>query len=335
MIPEKHIFTVDTHTMGEPTRVIISGFGPLPPSSIPLKRDYIKKEYDHIRTALLHEPRGHKDMFGSIILDSNDPKANLGVVFMDSNGYLNMCVHGTIGTVTAALEMGIISPSLSEIIVDTPAGLVKVNIDIGNDRLIDITIQNVASFLYKSFEINVPNIGTITVDIAFGGNFFALVEEKDIRVRICHKNIDKLIGIGMSILKIVNENIKVSHPINSFISSIDLVEISGEPSTSLADEKNIVIFGRGQFDRSPCGTGTCARMAALFSKGKLSLLREFKNESIIGSIFNARLKEKTTVGNTPAVIPTITGSAHIIGFQHFVIRDNDPLKYGFLVDTFS
>ncbi|MFH0813992.1 MAG: proline racemase family protein [Pseudomonadota bacterium] len=329
----KHIFAVDSHTMGEPTRIIIGGIGPIPGATIVGKRQFLIDNFDHIRTALMHEPRGHCNMFGAIILEPTNPKADLGIVFMDCGGYLNMCGHGSIGVVTVALEMGILEQEapITKVTLDTPGGLVYARAEIENGTVKSVTIQNVPSFIFReTLPIEVPRIGTIPIDIAFGGNFCALVAASDLGLELEPANMFKLIEMGSLILQSVNK-IVVSHPTKSHIQTIDLVKIYGPTKSAKADEKNIVVFGHGQFDRSPCGTGTCARMAALFSKGKLKLGQEFINESIIGTTFSGRLIDETIVGNIKAVIPEITARAFITGIQQFVIDPADPLRYGFSI----
>jgi len=331
---KKHIFAIDSHTMGEPTRVVIGGIKPIPGKTIVEKRGYLAANFDYIRTALMHEPRGHRNMFGSIILEPTDSRADLGIVFLDGAGYLNMCVHGTIGAITVAIEMGLIDgiEPTTKVTLETPAGLIFATAELEREVVKSVTIENVPSFLFcEDIRLDLPGVGTIPVDIAFGGNFFALVDSADIGLKVVPENIQKLVEMGMDILLRVNNQVEVAHPTKSQVRSIDLLEIYELTHGSKSDERNIVVLGHGQFDRSPCGTGTCARMATLFAKGKLTLGQEFINESIIGTTFRGRLIREAVIGNIPAVIPEITGQAFITGIQQFVIDPADPLKYGFLV----
>ncbi|KUK14670.1 MAG: proline racemase [bacterium] len=329
------LYVVDSHTMGEPTRVVIGGIPFIPGNTMAEKKELLERNMDHIRKSLMHEPRGHKDMFGSIITSPVTPEGDLGVIFMDCNGYLNMCVHGSIGTVTVAIETGIIKANepVTCLKIDTPAGLIEARAEVKNNTVQSVTIRNVPSFLYKpDVEIEIAHIGKVKVDIAFGGSFFAIVDAKQLGVKITPHNVEKLIKIGMAIKETVNERVKAQHPEREHIKTIDLVEIYDETDNPNADLKNVVIFGKGQIDRSPCGTGTSAKMATLYAKGKLKLHQPFYYESIIGTIFKGELVGETRVGPYNAVIPEITGKAFITGFNQIVINPEDPMKYGFLLD---
>jgi len=329
-----HLFAVDSHTMGEPTRVVIGGVKPIPGKTMAEKREYLKVHFDHIRTALMLEPRGHKDMFGSILMEPTDPQADLGIVFMDGTGYLNMCGHGTIGAVTVALEMGLLElkEPVTKVTFDTPSGLVFATAETEEGVVKNVRVENVPSFLYREdIQIDVPGIGRIPIDIAFGGNFFALVDNAHLRLKIVPENVGKLLETGMNILRQVNREVEVNHPTRAHLRSVDLVQIHELVDGRKARGRNVVIFGERQVDRSPCGTGTCAKMATLFAKGKLGLEEEFVHESIIGTTFSGRLLRQTVVGDIPAVIPEIMGQAFITGIQQFVIDPADPLKYGFRV----
>lgn len=328
------IYAVDSHTMGEPTRVVIGGVPHIPGKTMAEKKEYLEKNMDHLRTALMHEPRGHRDMFGSIITSPVNPEADFGIIFMDGGGYLNMCGHGSIGAITVAIETGIVKSAepITYIKLDTPAGLVQARAEVKNNMVKSVTVRNVPAFLYKAdAEIDVPDIGKVKTDIAFGGSFFAIVDAKQFNVRIVPENIDVLIRIGMAIRRAANKQIKVQHPENEHIKTIELVEIYDETDNPKAHLRNVVIFGDGQADRSPCGTGTSAKMATLHAKGKLGLKEPFYYESIIGTIFKGELVEETNVGPYEAVIPEITGNAFITGFNQFVIDPEDPAKYGFLL----
>lgn len=325
---------IDTHTMGEPTRIVTGGIPNIPGKTIAEKKVYFEKQLDYIRKSLMYEPRGHKDMFGAIITNPTNSETDLGIIFMDGGGYLNMCCHGCIGVVTVAVETGMVrvTEPMTYVTLDTPAGLIKAKAMIKDKIVQTITIQNVPSFLYKSdVRIYLSNLKHIKADIAFGGSFFVMINVKELGLKLEVSNIEKLIKIGMEIKKAVNEQIKVQHPEKKHITSIDLVEIYDEPANEEADLKNIVIFGDGQFDRSPCGTGTSAKMATLFAKHELEIGKEFINESIIGTKFRGRLLKEVFVNGLKAVIPEITGNAYITGFNRFVLTPNDPFKFGFIV----
>lgn len=328
----RYIHAIDSHTMGEPTRVVIGGVPNIPGKTLPEKKAYLEENMDYLRRAIMHEPRGHNDMFGSILVQPVSDEADIGIIFMDGGGYLNMCGHGTIGASTIAIESGMVPKvePYTELTLEAPAGLIRVKAAIENGRVKEVSFRNVPAFLYKEdVKINVPEIGEITLDIAFGGSFFAIVDAKQLGIKITPENATKLKDIGLKIRDIVNKEIKVQHPTLDHIKTVDLVEIYDEPTNPEATLKNVVVFGEGQVDRSPCGTGTSAKMATLFAKGKLKEGELFVYESIIGTMFKGRVVGTTKVGEFDAVIPEITGSAYITGFNTFVIDEDDPMKYGF------
>lgn len=332
---QTRIFAVDSHTMGEPTRVVVGGLPYVHGKTMQEKRIILGSRFDHFRTALMHEPRGHKDMFGSILFEPTDPEADLGIVFMDGGGYLPMCGHGTIGAVTVALETGIIEPRepMTEVRLDTPAGLIQAWAAINKGRIQEITIRNLPAFLYaKDVKLQVPGLGRVRADIAFGGNFCALVDAQDLGLSLSPGHTRSIIETGLAIQKQINQEIQIVHPLQGHLNSVQLVEFCAPPTKPAAQAKNVVVFGAGQIDRSPCGTGTCSKMAALWAKGQLSLNQEFIHESIVGTTFRGRLVNTAQCGEFKAVIPEITAKAFILGFQQFVIDPEDPLAYGFLIE---
>lgn len=333
----EHVFTtVDTHTAGEPTRVVVSGF-PFLSGTMAQRRQRLQEAYDSIRTTLMHEPRGHADMFGAILMTPASPEADLGVVFMDSGGYLAMCGHGSIGAVAAALATGVVPAEEPEtsIVMDTPAGLVRARAQVEHGRVGEIAVENVPAFLYQGGGELELSSGRLTVDVAFGGNFFALVPAERLGLTVERTHLAELTHRGVEILAAVNEQLDVFHPTAPHIDAVDLVEIYEDKPEDGADCRNVVIFGESQADRSPCGTGTCAKMAALHAEGRLGLDEPFVNESILGTRFTGRLLRETKVGTFNAVIPEIAGRAYVTGFQQFVVDRDDPLKSGFLLDAAS
>lgn len=328
----KSINIIDTHTMGEPTRIIVGGLPVIPGDSMPEKKKYLEENLDHIRTMVMHEPRGHKDMFGAIITQPTLPEADIGVIFMDGGGYLNMCCHGSIGVSTMLVETGMVKMKepVTDIVLEAPAGLIKAKVSVKNGKVNGVTITNVPSFLLiEDVEIEVPSLGKIKLDISYGGSFFALVNANQLGMNVDLKNINELVEVGLAIRDIVNSEIKVSHPEKPHINSVDLVEIYDLPTTNGADLKNVVVFGMGQFDRSPCGTGTSAKLATLYAKGKIGLNEPFVYESITGTTFTGNVISETNIENYKGVIPEISGRAFITGFSQLVIDPYDPFKYGF------
>ncbi len=331
---KKSMHAIDSHTMGEPTRIITSGIPKIPGKTIADKKEYLESNLDYIRTAVMNEPRGHNDMFGSILMEPVSEEADFGIVFMDGGGYLNMCGHGSIGAASAIVETGMVDvvEPITKVVLESPAGLIKADVRVENDIVKDATITNVPSFLYKrDLKINVPTVGEVTLDIAFGGSFFAIVDitQGCLNVDICVENAHEIKELGIKIRNEVNKSITVSHPYLTYIKTVDLVEFYGPAKNPKATMQNVVIFGSGQVDRSPCGTGTSAKLATLIAKGKLKLNEEFVYESITGTMFTGKAIEKVKIGEYDGIIPQITGRAYVTGFNHFIINDEDPLKYGF------
>jgi proline racemase len=344
---KRRIFAVDSHTEGEPTRVVIGGIPAIPGKDMVEKRRYLEEHLDHIRTSIMLEPRGHNDMFGSILTAPTRPEAHLGIIFMDGGGYLNMCGHGTIGAVTVALEMGLIEAAGSEmeVVLEAPAGLVRCRATLEGERVTGVSFTNVPAFLYrqdavvflprKVMEENLPGIALkgdadtvpVTLDIAFGGNFFAIVPAADYGISLAPDNASRLIRLGMEVMEAVNEQVPVQHPELPHINRVDLTEFSRNEGPNFY--KNAVVFGLGQLDRSPCGTGTCAKMASLHRRGKLAVGDTFIHDSILNTRFYGKILGTTTVGELPAVIPEITGAAFITGINQFILDDADPLTRGF------
>lgn len=330
----KTIETIDTHTMGQPTRIIKGGVINIPGATMAEKKQYLSDHKDDIRRTLMHEPRGHKDMFGAIYTRPCHPEAHFGVIFMDSGGYLNMCGHGTIGAVTASIATGAtaVTGEYNKVNIDTPAGLIKTVARVRDDIVEEVSVLNIPSFLYKQdVDVRVKGLGRIKLDIAFGGSFFALVDVTEVDSIIKPENVNHLIRIGMEIKESVNRQVEIRHPEMTYIKTCDLVKFYGAPDDPTARYKGTVVFGDGQVDRSPCGTGVSAKLAALHAKGMLGVDETIVNESIIGTLFKGRITETCKVGVYDAVIPEITGSAFITGFNTFVFDNRDPVKGGFVL----
>lgn len=323
---------IDTHTAGEPTRIITKGVPTISGSTMMEKKEYMEEHLDWLRRAVMLEPRGHDNMFGAILTEPVHPDADLGIIFMDGGGYLNMCGHGTIGTSMAAVETGIVPKvePITKVRLDAPAGLVEASVAVVEGKVKSVTVTNVPSFLYQQdVKITTPMLGEVTFDIAFGGSFFALIESDYFGYDILPEHSEELMNQALELREIINREIKVSHPLQPHIKTVDLIEIYGPAVSDKADARNVVIFGDRQIDRSPCGTGTSAKMATLCAKGKLAIGEEFVYESITGTMFKGKIISKTKVGEFDAYVPQITGSAWITGFNQFVIDDSDPVKYGF------
>lgn len=328
----RSIHAVDSHTMGEPTRVVVGGVPQIPGKTMPEKKKYLEDHLDYLRTAIMLEPRGHNDMFGSIVTTACNPEADFGIIFMDGGGYLNMCGHGSIGAATIAVETGIVpmKEPVTEVNMEAPAGLIRAKVEVKNGKVQSVSIVNVPAFLYKADQqIDLPGYGKITFDISFGGSFFAIVPAKQLNIKLLPENADKLKVLGIQIRDIINKEIKIQHPVLEHIKTVDLVEFFDETDNPKANLRNVVVFGQGQVDRSPCGTGTSAKLATLHAKGKLKQGEKFVYESIASTLFTGEIVGTTKVGDYDAVIPQITGSAYITGFCQYVIDEDDPVKHGF------
>lgn len=322
---ENYIQTIDAHTMGEAARIVIEGIPEIHGNTMMEKKNYMQTEMDAIRKLLMHEPRGHLNMFGAILTEPINSECDLGVLFMDSGGYLNMCGHGTIAAVTVAIDQNLIGKK-DKVLLDTPSGIVECHIVYENDRVKEVSFINVPAFLLKkNVSVLVENVGYIKMDIAFGGSFFAIVDAKQFELELVIEEQDKIAALGMEIRKAANEQLKIKHPEIPEINTIDLVEFSLEVGKN--HYKNTVVFGDGQIDRSPCGTGTCAKLATLNLKKGEQIIQE----SIIGSKFKGSIVDYTEVQDISAIIPKITGSAWMTGIHQFSLDATDPYIEGFLL----
>lgn len=296
------------------------------------KKQYLMDHCDQLRRLVMHEPRGHADMFGAVLTEPFDAEAAYGMIFIDGAGCLNMCGHGTIGVATALVETGMVpvTEPYTDLLLEAPVGPVHVRVRVENACAKEVSFRNVPAFLYREdVRVDVDEIGSVPCDIAFGGNFFALVEDKALKVGdISPQTIPEIVPKALTLMKRLNEQVAVRHP-ELPIESVELVEVFGPPKSAGADCQNIVVLGHGEVDRSPCGTGTCAKVAALVAKRQLGLNEDFVHESVFRTKFTARAVEKTTVGPYSAIVPEITGSAFITGFNRLVLDEEDPLQCGF------
>ncbi|WPC42031.1 proline racemase [Clostridium sp. JS66] len=330
----KVINTVESHTMGEPTRIVTGGVPKIPGKTMAEKMEYMEKNMDYLRTMLMLEPRGHNDMFGAIFTEPCVDEADIGVIFMDGGGYLNMCGHGSIGSATCAVEMGMVpvTEPYTDIVLEAPAGIIKARVKVENGKAKEVSIVNVAAFLYKKdIEVNVPDFGKLTLDISFGGSFFAMVKASDVGIDLIPKNAQQLNDLGMKIIHAVNEQVEIQHPILKHIKTVDLCEFYAPAKSEDADVQNVVVFGQGQVDRSPCGTGTSAKLADLYAREEIEVGGQIVNESIICTKFTGKVLSKAKVGEFDGIIPEITGSAYVTGFSQYLIDPDDPVKHGFIL----
>ncbi|MDP5275528.1 proline racemase family protein [Chengkuizengella axinellae] len=333
MKSSKMFRTIDTHTGGNPTRTVLSGLPKLSGNTMSEKMLHMKEEYDWIRKLLMNEPRGHDVMSGVLLIEPCHPDADLGVIYIETGGYLPMCGHDTIGFCTAMVESGMIEvvEPITTLTLDTPAGLVKTEILVENGKAKEVSFLNIDSFLYKSIEVNVEGLGNVACDIAYGGNFYAITDARTLGIELVPSNSAEIIESAIKIRKEINQKIEIVHPQYPFIHGCTHVEFYTDPSHKDANVKNTVVVPPGGIDRSPCGTGTSAKLATLFANEQIKVEEEFVHESIVGTLFKAKVKEQTKVGDLPAVITVITGSAWVMGFHTFFSHDEDELNEGFLL----
>jgi proline racemase len=335
--PPEHwlkITTIDAHTEGEPFRVVTGGFPELPGEDILARRRYAKENLDHLRTALMWEPRGHADMYGCIVTPPVTPEADFGVLFMHNEGYSPMCGHGIIGITTVALETGLVPMDSPEttIRIDTPAGLVTAHARVAGGHVQGVYFHNVPSFVLASDEaVEVPGMGRVRYDIAFGGAFYAFVQAEEVGVTCSPEDFQALIRKGMAIKRAIASTRPIAHPFEEDLSFLYGTIFIAPALAEGAHSRNVCIFAEGEVDRSPTGTGVSARLALHHARGEIDLNQPMVIESIIGSRFAGCVVQTTTFGPYPAVIPEVEGTAHITGRHEFLIDPTDPLRNGFVL----
>ncbi|MEO5943338.1 MAG: 4-hydroxyproline epimerase [Ferruginibacter sp.] len=325
---------IDAHTCGNPVRLVKHGGPALVGNTMSEKRQHFLKEYDWIRTGLMFEPRGHDMMSGSILYPSHNPENDVAVLFIETSGCLPMCGHGTIGTITIAIEEGLIQPKTPGIVrMEAPAGLVMINYKQEGKKVTSVKLTNVASYLAATeLTVESPQLGELVVDVSYGGNFYAIVDEQKNFKGIQNYTASELISFSGILRKRINEKYNFVHPENETINGCSHILWTGEVLDKTSTARNAVFYGEKAIDRSPCGTGTSARMAQWYAKGKLKKGDLFIHESIIGSKFTGTIEEETMVGNIAAIRPGIEGWAKIYGQNTITIdKEDDPYAYGFQV----
>ena len=327
---------IDGHTCGNPVRVVKSGHPPLVGDNMSEKRQHFIKEYDWIRTGLMFEPRGHDMMSGSFLYPPHNPANDFAILFIETSGALPMCGHGTIGTITIAIEEGLITPKVpGKIRMEAPAGLVEIVYKQTGTKVDWVKITNVKSYLAaEGLTVYCPDLGDIIFDVAYGGNFYAIIDPQQNFSGIQDFTASQIVQYSQTIREQINIRYpnKFIHPDDSSIKNVTHLLWSGTPIHQGSDGRNAVFYGDKAIDRSPCGTGTSARLAQLHAKGKLKKGVEFIHESFIGSTFVGCVEEETIVGNYPAIIPSIKGWAKVYGYNTIVIDDeDDPYAHGFSV----
>ena len=330
----RRIQTIDAHTAGEPFRVIVSGYPELEGETVLERRRFALANHDALRTALMWEPRGHADMYGCVIVPPDSEGADFGILFLHNEGYSTMCGHGIIGITMVVLETGMLPATGPETVIriDTPAGLVTARAKMEGGRVTSVAFANVPSFvLLADRTVQVPGLGTVRYDVAYGGAFYAYVDAAEVGVTLGPESFQQLIDKGMAIKRAVMAAGGITHPFEQDLSFLYGTIFTGVPLSDGADFRNVCIFAEGEVDRSPTGTGVSGRAAIHHARGELAVGEEMVFESIIGSRFTVRVLEETEYGPYPAVIPEVEGSASITGRHEFLIDPDDPLRDGFIL----
>ena len=329
-----HTFScLDGHTCGNPVRLVMGGAPLLDGATMSERRLDFLARHDWIRKALMFEPRGHDVMSGSILYPPTRADCDIGILFIEVSGCLPMCGHGTIGTVTMAVENGLVSPAKpGELALDAPAGRVLARYEQQGRFVESVRITNVASYLAATdVKIDVPGIGELAFDIAYGGNYYAILEPQKNYAGLESLSAGDVLRLSPVVRKLINDKIQPVHPENETIRGVSHVMWTGRPQTARAQARNAVFYGDKAIDRSPCGTGTSARMAQLAAKGRLKAGDTFVHESIIGSLFDGRVEAPARVGNHDAIVPSIAGWARQHGINTIFVDDRDPFSHGFQV----
>jgi 4-hydroxyproline epimerase len=331
----RHLFDcIDAHTCGNPVRLVKSGGPSLDGDSMSEKRLHFLREFDWIRQGLMFEPRGHDMMSGSILYPPGDPENDLAVLFIETSGCLPMCGHGTIGTVTMGIEEGLIQPKNEGLVnMETPAGLVKVSYETINGKVVSVKFTNIPSYLaVAGLELQSPHLGKLVVDVAYGGNYYAIIDPQENFTDMANYSAAELIQMSPAIRQAINDAVELVHPQDPTIRGCSHIMWTGEPVKPDSTSRNAVFYGDKAIDRSPCGTGTSARMAQWVAQGRLQIGDSFVHESIIGSQFVGTVESVAAVGRFSAIVPSIEGWAKIIGYNQIIIdQKDDPFALGFQV----
>ncbi len=327
-------FCIDAHTCGNPVRVVAGGAPALEGADMSARRAYFQKHYDWIRTGLMFEPRGHDIMSGSILYPPLREDCDVAILFIETSGCLPMCGHGTIGTVTVAIEHGLARPRQEGLLrLDTPAGRVDAHYSMKGGKVDHVRLRNVPSFLAaRDLEVECPDLGRLRFDVAYGGNFYAIIEEQENYRGLDALSVTDIQRLSPGLRQRINERYAFVHPQDASIRGLSHVQWTGRPRHEQAAARNAVFYGDKGIDRSPCGTGTSARMAQLHARGRLKTGEEFVHESIIGSLFTGRIEGETEIAGQTAIVPSIEGWARITGMNTiFIDEEDDPYAHGFLL----
>jgi len=327
------IVTIDSHTQGEPTRLLIGGIEALHGRTMKEKRDHFESRYDHVRMLLTREPRGHRGIMAAVVTEPVSPKGDFGLFYMDARRYPYLCGHATIGAVVSLIETGALKAGTGEMVVtvDTPSGPLEAHTRIQSGRVQSVAIDMVPSFVFDTGrELNVDGFGSISVDLVCVGGFFAMVSARSIGIDLSPENSPRIIPLGMAVIEAANRSLSVYHPERPEVNTVDVTEFYDEdPETGIG--KSMVIYSESHMDRSPCGTGTTAKMTLLHHQGRLDKMKVYKNAGPLGTVFEGRIVKTLSIGSFDGIVGQVRGSARITGFHRFVIDAADPFQKGFLI----
>lgn len=326
--------TVDTHTAGEPLRIVTAGVPRLPGETMLEKRRFAAENLDLVRKALMWEPRGHADMYGAFVTEPVTDEADLGVIFMHNEGYSDMCGHGVIALASVAVAQGLVPVTIGEtrVGIDAPAGFIEAFVEWDGVKVGGVRFRNVPSFLYRrDVNVTTPSFGPVMVDVAFGGAFYAYLDGAQVGLEVTPQNLRALVQLGDEVKKAVAASLELQHPLVPELNALYGTIIGGPPRHAGSTQANVCVFADREVDRSPTGTGTAGRVAQLYARGKLGEDDILVNESIIGTVFTGRVAGHTQVGEYEAVVPEVGGRAAITGFNQWVIDPDDPVGEGFLL----
>ena len=332
---ENCVTTIDSHTEGETTRLIVNGLEEIKGKTMMDKLDWFKSRYDHIRCLLTKEPRGSKEILAAVLTENVTPTAKFGLIYMDAKRYPYLCGHATIGAIVTLARTGFLSLSQGEnlVLVDTPSGPMEARVSVHGDKLNAVAINMVPSFVYDTGQkIEVQGFGTIKVDLVCTGGFFAMVDSTQIPMEPVLENKVFLTDLGMKIIDAANEQLSVSHPVRPDVRTIDVTEFyDSKYDKGKASGRGMVIYGESHVDRSPCGTGTAAKLTLLHHYGKIKMNQKYKNFSPLRTSFDAMIVKKEKIGSIDGFIVQIQGMAYLTGIHHFIIEDDDPFQKGFII----
>jgi proline racemase len=330
------LVTVESHTVGEATRLVVGGIPSIPGKTINEKRFHLMHNWDHYRLMLTREPRGSRETVGVVVTEPVTPGASVGLIYMDAHRYPYMCGHGTIGAVTSLIETGILKAVEPEttLTIDTPSGPTRALARVIAGKVQSVSIQLVPCFVYSQDQVlEIPGFGRLRVDMVYAGGFFAMADAAQLGFALLPENARRIADLGMAVIEAANQQLTVRHPEQPEVTTVDVAEFYDLTEHSLCRGKGAVVYGESHVDRSPCGTGTSAKMALLHRKGELALNQTYTNAGILDTTFDARLVAETSVGDLPAVVPEITGSACITGINQFIVDSRDPFPQGFLLGS--